>query len=191
VTAIDITVGYTTQHREQLVFKLTAPNGQPITIQNHVGTGGGTGVFAQIHVTDPQLVGGPAAGTWVLGLGDDVTGGNNSALREFHLTLHTSGGPEQVATTATYVTPVHALGGALARVTDVAWVEHAAVASEVALRACEQPDCSDAPAWSEPLAQHATPTLPAAPYIQAQVTLHSDGTRETELDSLTIRYLLE
>jgi subtilisin-like proprotein convertase family protein len=188
VTAIDITVSYTTQHRDQLVFKLAAPNGQPVTIQNHTGTGGGTGLFDQIHVTDPQLVGGPAAGTWVLGLGDDVTGGNNSALREFHVTLHTSGGPEQVATTATYVTPVHALGGALARITDVAWIERAPLASEVAVRACEQADCSDAPAWSEQLAQHATPMLPAAPYLQARITLHSDGARETELDSLTIRY---
>jgi subtilisin-like proprotein convertase family protein len=187
VTAIDITASFSTQHRDQLVFKLAAPSGQPVTIRNHTGTGGGTD-FVQIHVTDPQLVGGPAAGTWVLGLGDDVTGGNTSALREFHLTLHTSGGPDQVATTATYVTPVHALGGALARITDVAWIERAAVASEVALRACEQPDCSDAPPWSEQLAQHATPTLPAAPYVQARVTLHSDGTRETELDSLTIRY---
>jgi subtilisin-like proprotein convertase family protein len=188
VTAIDVTVMYNTQHREQLVFKLAAPNGQPVTIENHVGTGGATSIIDQIHITDPLLVGGAAAGTWTLGMGDDVTGGNTSSLREFHLTLHTSGGPEQVATTATYLTPVHALGGALARITDVAWIEHAAVPSEVALRACEQPDCSDGAAWSSPGGQHATPTLPAAPYIQARVTLHSDGARETELDSLTIRY---
>lgn len=192
VTAIDVTVRYNTQHRDQLVFKLSRPNGPPVTIQNHAPaiTGIDTGLIDQIHIIDPQLVGGTAAGAWTLGIGDDVTGGNASALREFHLTLHTSGGPDQVATTASYVTPVHALGGALARITDVAWVERAPQASDVALRACEQPDCSDAPAWSEPLAQHATPDLPAAPYLQARVTLHSDGTRETELDSLTIRYLI-
>jgi subtilisin-like proprotein convertase family protein len=188
VTAVDVTVRYNTQHREQLVVSLTAPNGQPVTIQNHVGAGGGNGLIDQIHVVDPALVGGAAAGAWTLGLADDVTGGNSTALREFHITLHTSGGPEQIATTATYMTPVHPLGGALARITDVSWVERAPIASEVALRACAEADCSDAPAFGDPVAQHGSVTLPAAPYLQARVTLHSDGARETELDSLTITH---
>jgi len=188
VTSIDVMVGYQTQHRDQLVVKLQKPGGAPVTIRNHQGTGGGTDLI-QIHVTDPALVGGPAAGAWVLGLADDVTGGNTTALTQYNLTLHTGVGPEQVALTGTYVSPVKDLGGTLSTITDVAWTERAPIASEVALRACDQPDCSDAPAWSTPIAQHGHPMLPAKPYLQAQVTMHSDGTKEPELDVLEVRYL--
>jgi subtilisin-like proprotein convertase family protein len=189
VTSIDVMLEYTTQHREQLVVKLQAPGGQPVTIQNHQGTGGVTGFQDQIHVTDPQLIGGPAAGAWTLGLGDDVTGGNTTTLIQLNLTLHTSTGPEQIALTGTYVSPVKDLGATLAAITDVSWNERAPMASEVALRACDRADCSDAPAWSAPIAVHGHPALPAKRYLQAQITMHSDGTKEPELDALAVHYL--
>lgn len=191
VTSIDVMIEYTTQHREQLVVKLLRPGGSPITIQNHQGTGGATGFQDQIHVTDPQLVGGPAPGAWVIGLGDDVTGGNNTTLLQLNLTLHTSIGPEQIALIGTYTSPVKDLGSPLSAITDVSWAERAPIASEVALRACDQPDCSDAPAWSAPIDPHGHPALPARRYLQAQVTMHSDGTKEPELDKLAIHYVTQ
>jgi subtilisin-like proprotein convertase family protein len=188
VTSIDVTIELSTQHRDQLVIKLQKPGGSPVTIQNHVGGGAATNLEIQLHITDQKLVGGLAAGTWVLGVGDDVTGGNSTSVAGFELTLHTNTGPEQVALTGTYVSPVKALGGMLAAITDVAWTERAPLPSDVALRACSQPDCSDNPPWTQPLAQHASASLPVAPYIQAMITLHSDGTKETELDRLDVTY---
>jgi subtilisin-like proprotein convertase family protein len=191
VTSIDVMLEYTTQHRDQLVVKLQRPGGQPVTIQSHQGNGGATSFHDQIHVTDAQLVGGPPAGAWTIGLADDVTGGNNTTLNELNITLHTAMGPEQIALTGTYTSPVRDLGSPLSAITDVAWTERAPMASEVALRTCDQPDCSDAPAWSAPIEPHGHPALPTKRYLQAQVTMHSDGTKEPELDSLSIHYVTQ
>ena len=191
VTSIDVMIEYTTQHRDQLVVKLQKPGGGAVTIQSHQGTGGATGFQDQIHVTDPQLIGGMAAGAWMVGLGDDVNGGNTSSLLQLNLTLHTAMGPEQIALTGTYTSPVRDLGSPLSAITDVSWVERAPIASEVALRVCDQPDCGDAPAWSAPIDPHGHPALPAKRYLQAQVTMHSDGTKEPELDKLAIHYVTQ
>jgi len=191
VTSIDVMIEYTTNHRDQLVVKLQRPGGSPVTIQSHQGTGGASGFQDQIHVTDPALINGPAAGAWVIGLADDITGPNTTTLLQLNLTLHTAMGPEQVALTGTYTSPVKDLGSPLSAITDVAWAERAPIASEVALRACDAPDCSDAPAWSAPIDPHGHPALPAKRYLQAQVTMHSDGTKEPELDKLAIHYVTQ
>jgi subtilisin-like proprotein convertase family protein len=190
VTAIDVMVEFSTNHRDQLFLQLQAPNGQPVKIQNHVPGGGGS-YQAHVHVTDPALINGPAAGAWTLGLADDAGGGNTTTLQQFNLTLHTATGPEQIALTGTYVSPVKDLGSPLSAITDVAWSERAPIASEVALRTCDQPDCSDAPTWSAPIDLHGHPALPQKRYLQAEVTMHSDGTKEPELDALAIHYLTQ
>jgi subtilisin-like proprotein convertase family protein len=191
VTSIDVMLEYTTQHRDQLVVKLSKPGGAPVAIQTHQGTGQATAYQDQIHITDPALVGGAPAGAWIIGLGDDVNGANTTTLLQLNLTLHTAMGPEQIALTGMYVSPVKDLGSPLSAITDVAWRERAPIASEIALRTCDQPDCSDAPAWSAPIDPHGRPALAAKRYLQAQVTMHSDGTKEPELDALAIHYVTQ
>jgi subtilisin-like proprotein convertase family protein len=190
VTSIDVMVEFSTNHRDQLFIQLQAPDGQPVKIQNHAAGGGGS-YQVQLHVTDPGLINRPAAGAWTLGVADDAGGGNTTTLQQFNLTLHTAMGPEQIALTGTYVSPVKDLGSPLSAITDVAWRERAPIASEVALRTCAQPDCSDAPAWSAPIEPHGHPALPAKRYLQVQVTMHSDGTKEPELDALAIHYVTQ
>ena len=189
VTHADVTVLLSTQHVDQLVITLTPPGGSPVVLRNHVGTGGGNLIL--YAAGDAGIAGGSPVGLWTIGVADNVTGGNTSALQSFHLTLHTSGGPEQIALAGTWVSPVHDLGAPLAAITDVAWIERAPQASQLFLRTCEQPDCADDPPWSDPIDPHATPALTATRYLQAKLVMHSDGTKEGELDSLTISYATE
>ncbi|MGE5182807.1 MAG: proprotein convertase P-domain-containing protein [Acidobacteriota bacterium] len=189
VGSLEVTVRLSTQHENQLVFYLTPPGGSPIAIQTHGGGDTQLGTaYVTIPVTSGALLGGAAAGTWTLGVADDVTGGNASTLQELHLTLHTHGGPEQIAIAGTWTSPVRDFMQPV-RVTDVSWTERAPLASNVYVRACDAADCSDQPDFGVPVADHSAPALAARRYLQARVTMYSDGTVSPELDQLAITYL--
>ena len=188
IASIEVTVRLSTQHENQLVFSLTPPGGSPIAIQTHGG--GDTNLataYIQIPVTSGALIGAAANGTWTLGVADNVVAGNASTLQEFHLTLHTTGGPGQIADTATWISPVFDAMTA-ATVVDVTWSERAPLASDVYVRSCDAADCSDQTDWGTPVPKHTAPQLAPRRYLQSRVDMHSDGTTSPELDELAITY---
>ena len=187
VTAIDITIRLNTDNLDQLVFRMTPPaGGTPVVISNHPAGGSFSGFF-QIHTTAAGLVGQPLPGTWMLQISDDTGGSNSTSLIEVAVTMHTSGGPGQVATESTWISPVRDAAAAPVHVIDVAWVERAPIASEVFVRSCATADCADNPPWGPAIAQNGTAEL-TTQYMQSKVVMHSDGTTESVLDTLAITY---
>jgi subtilisin-like proprotein convertase family protein len=186
VTAIDLSILVDTDHLDQLVFRITPPGGTPIVVANHPAGGSFVNYF-QLHTTAVGIVGQPLDGDWTLQVSDDTGGANNTSISEIALTMHTGAGPGQVATDGSWVSPVRDAGKAPVYVTDVDWVERAAIASELYLRSCTMADCSDDPPWGTPLLQNGTVVL-STQYIQAKLVLLTDGTTESVVDSLTITY---
>lgn len=187
VTAVDLTVRFTTQHVEQLVLQLTRPGGTPVVLQNHVGTGGGT-LIRQFHGLDPNLIGQAANGNWIFGIADDVAGGNTTQLVEVHLTLHTSGGPEQVALASSWSSPILDTHAQLFSIESIMRDVRAPTGSAVTvhMRSCDAADCSDAE-FGDAIGDQ-PPALAQRRYVQVQVQMTCDGTHEPELRELAIVY---
>jgi len=192
VTRVDITVSYISDEPDQLLFRVVRPGGTPVIVLAHPSVAGGTRMLTHAFSIDPALVGGPADGVWSVGIADDVDGLFNSdtSIAEAHLTLHTSGGPEQIARNAVWRTPIKDLGTQLVKIDALTWDDRApaGTAVELRLRSCAQADCSDETSWGEPLANGMPVILPQRRYLQAQVSMTSDGTNEPELRSLRIMY---
>jgi hypothetical protein len=192
VTRVDVTVVYSSESPDQLVFRVIRPGGTPVIVRNHPFVFGGTRLVVHAFSLDPALVGNPADGMWAIGVADDVDGiGNNTTtIAEVHLTLHTSGGPDQIERTATWRTPIKDLGTRLVKIDAITWDDRtpAGTAVELRLRSCAQPDCSDEASWGDALAKGMPALLAQRRYLQAQVTMTSDGAAEAELRSLQISY---
>jgi len=193
VTRVDVSVVYTTEDADQLVFRVVRPGGPPIIVRSHPNLlGGGTRLVLHEHSVAPSAIGGPADGTWAVGVADDVNaiGTNTSSIEEVHLTLHTSGGPEQIAPTAIWRSPIKDLATRIVKVDAITWDERVPTGAgiELRLRSCDQADCSDETSWGEPVIKGMPVALAQRRYLQAQVTMTSDGTNEAELRSLQIMY---
>ncbi|HEX8111532.1 MAG TPA: hypothetical protein VF516_27565 [Kofleriaceae bacterium] len=138
-----------------------------------------------------QLLGGPAGGIWKLHVYDDRLGdkGIPSVLKSARLTLHTTGGPERIARTASWTSPLLALPSDVLLVSNVMWDARLPQGATVSVqaRSCAQPDCSHA-AWL-PVTPSAATALPPAPFLQLRLELTSDGVVEPELRSLSVSYV--
>jgi subtilisin-like proprotein convertase family protein len=187
VTSVDVTVKLTTQHTDQLVFRLRAPDGTETPLATHPGSGAATN--ALFMYTTKALAGTALSGMWTVRVGDDTGGGNISTLYEAHVTAHTDNGPAQVAQLATWISPVIDHATRLYQIDDMHWDERAggAMPAAIFIRTCDLADCSDG-AWSGPFAQHAMPTLDQKRYMQAMVQLSSDGAHDSELSYLEVDY---
>ncbi len=193
VTRVDVTVIYSTYDADQLVFRVVRPGGPPVIVRRHPNVfGGGNGLTLHAFSIDAGAIGGPADGTWAVGVADDVNdiGTNTTTIDEVHLTLHTSGGPEQIVRAATWQTPIKDLGTTLVKVDAITWDHRAptGTAVELRLRSCAQADCSDEPSWGAVVVNGMPVVLVQQRYLQAQVTMTSDGANEAELRSLQIMY---
>jgi len=192
VSRVDVTVVLNSEEPEQLVFRVIRPGGAPVIVRVHPNITGGARIVTHAFSVDPALVGGPADGTWTIGVADDLDQifTNTTSIEEVHLTLHTSGGPDQIERTAVWRTPIKDLGTRLVKVDALTWDDRAppGAATEVRLRSCDQPDCADEPSWGDALPKGMPVVLIQRRYLQAQVTMTSDGVSEPELRSLEIRY---
>ncbi len=193
VTRVDITVVYNTNDADQLVFRVVRPGGPPRILTSHPNVfGGGSRLVLHVSSTDANVIGGPADGLWAVGVADDVNaiGTNSSSIEEVHVTLHTSGGPEQIARAATWRSPIKDLGTTLVKVDTITWDDRTPTGTgvELRLRSCAQPDCSDETSWGDPVAKEMPVALAQRRYLQSQVTMTSDGSNEAELRSLQVTY---
>ena len=154
--------------------------------------GGGTRLTLHAFSVDPGAIGGPADGLWAIGVADDVNGfgTNTTTIDEVHLTLHTREGPEQIARSATWRSPIKDLGTTLVKVDTITWDDRVptGAAVELRLRSCANPDCSDEPSWGDPVVKGMPVVMAQRRYLQAQVTMTSDGTNEAELRGLQLMY---
>jgi len=96
------------------------------------------------------LLGGSAGGTWKLHVYDPQVGGQHGpgVLKSARITLHTTGGPERVARTASWTSPLLALPSDVLLVRNATWDARLpdGAAVSVQARSCGQSDCSHA-AW--------------------------------------------
>lgn len=198
VTSIDVTYEVNSPRWNELRFELETPAAQRVQIA--VG-GAFTGdridqVSIPASTGDTQLrqlLGGPASGMWKLHVFDiqnNTGGGNDSMLRSAKLTLHTSGGPDKIARAASWTSQViDAKSNAIA-IDGITWqarVPGGATLS-VRLRGCQQADCSNGPAFSDPVASGAPFAIVPARYLQVRVEMTSDGNTEPELQPLMIKF---
>jgi subtilisin-like proprotein convertase family protein len=195
VSSIDVTYQINSVHWEQLKVDLQAPGGAPVLIRDHVGPPGnlqGRVIAAQTLTAADlgALFGAAANGDWKLHVYDDVGGGGNSALESVRLTLHTTGGPDKVAKAASWTSRVIDTTTPVTAISGITWTERIPTGAsvQVQFRACQQVDCSDSPAWSNPLTSGAPFTIAPARYLQLRVEMTSDGNHEPELQSLAIRF---
>jgi hypothetical protein len=137
------------------------------------------------------LLGGSAGGTWKLHVYDPQVGGQHGpgVLKSARITLHTTGGPERVARTASWTSPLLALPSDVLLVRNATWDARLpdGAAVSVQARSCGQSDCSHA-AWVPVTPPRATVLYPGR-FLQLRVVLTSNGVSEPELRSFTASYV--
>lgn len=191
VSSIEVTTRVTTQSPNQLLFRLVAPNGQQQSKSMVVvpDVNGGNSTIAQ--GVYEVMVGMPASGLWKFGISDNSSAGSggNSSYEELHVTIHTTGGREQIATRAAWRSPIIENATDVVLVDFVNYNQRVPVGATVMLkmRTCAVADCNDG-VWSEPIANAAAPVVTPNRFIQVQVEMTSDGTIEPELDKIDIQY---
>ena len=190
VSSIALTARVNTQSPSQLQFRLVAPNNQSqaVTMSVRPDPNGGTSHIASGVST--FMAGMPANGAWKLGIADNSGSGStgDSQYAELHVTMHTATGLEQIAKTSTWRSPIIENQTPVALVDFVRWNERAPTGSKVtvSIRTCAMASCADG-AWVE-VANGAAPEVMPLRYIQLQVTMGSDGTREPEVDKINVQY---
>jgi subtilisin-like proprotein convertase family protein len=200
VVAIDVTCDIDSQHWNQIRIDLETP-----------ATSTGPGVRKMIRDHDPRdvneprilqltiagtsdlsvLLGGPSNGDWKLHVYDDVSGsGNNTSLRSAKITLHTAGGPERIARTSSWTSPVLDAATSVRAIDSVTWDQRipGGAGIEVRVGTCEQADCSDGPAWSPVVTMSTAFSVDPGRYLQVRVDMTSDGVLEPELRALAVAY---
>src|SRR5262249_38989726 len=137
-----------------------------------------------------QLLGGSAGGIWKLHV-YDLLGrpGIPCVLKSARLTLHTTGGPERIARTASWTSAPLGLPTDVLPVDNVTWDARIPTGASVAvqIRNCVQSDCSNV-AW-HPFTPGAPTVVYPGRFLQVRVELTSDGVTEPELRSLTVSYV--
>ena len=192
VTSIAITARVETQRVQQLTYRLTAPNNVTQIRDDLIETADGNLAGSSIIYGVWDLgAGTAAAGTWKFAVADNSSsgGGNTTTYEEAHITMHTRGGPDQVATKSTWFSPIVENQTAVSLIDFVRWKERVPSGASVTvrMRTCAMPDCADG-TWSAPIANDTAPMLTAQRYIQLQVEMTSDGTREPEVESINLQY---
>ena len=203
VTAIDVTFEVDEPHWDQLKVDLETPDAIRVNIRDLVNAFPDGDQLAEVSVppgtppilgTPGVLLGHPVNGVWKLHVYDVLkTTGGPITLKSAKLTLHTTGGPEKVARTASWTSPVLDAQTTVSSIDSATWDERVpdGATLEVHVRTCRQPDCGDDPVWSPPLANTAPFAVTAGRYLQLRVDMTSDGVVEPELRSLSVMYRRE
>lgn len=197
VTAIDVTYEVDEPHWGDLRFDLETPAGKRVNIASGGAPDGDsigqTSIAAGTGGTQGQLLGGPASGTWKLhcyDVHDSGPGNVDGMLKSAKLTLHTTGGPDRIARTASWTSQVIDATSNVIAIDSLTWTARApnGAGVQVRLRGCQQVDCSDGPAWSGPVTSGMPFAIIPARYLQLQVAMTSDGSHEPELQSLALMF---
>jgi subtilisin-like proprotein convertase family protein len=193
VTSIDVTFFVTSSQSDQLRAELETPGGIRVPIRGHgnIDPTQGAQVTILATATDATatLLRGAATGTWKLHVFDDVANGGDSQLQSAKLTLHTTGGPEKIAKTASWTSQILDAQTHVIAIDSVTWDDRlqAGAGVEVRVGTCQQADCSDV-TWSGAVAKATAFAVGPARYLQLRVDMTSNGSLEPELRSLSVMY---
>ncbi|HEY0484485.1 MAG TPA: proprotein convertase P-domain-containing protein [Kofleriaceae bacterium] len=194
LSSIDVTYEINAQHWDQITVDLETPDGTRVPIRSKDDSLGNGGKTAQLTIPSTAqaplsgLLAGPVNGAWKLRVYDEPGGpGNASSLLDARLTLHTGGGPEKIARTSSWTSPVINAGTAVFGVDRVTWNERLPSGVRVRVRTCEHADCSGA-SWPDPIPQGTAFSVTRGRYLQLKVEMTSDGTLEPELSGLDIAF---
>ena len=190
-TQLDMLVPVNDSHNDQLKFVVTNPAGATMTVNPTNNPGNGDQVF-HFTVTSQALLGTTVSGNWTMTVTDTSSsgGGGDSTLEGFYVTMHTQNGLDQIAPQGVWRWTGD-LTTSVASIDDIDWAERVpsgGTAAMVQIRSCDMDKCADNPPWSDALVRHMAPAIAMKRYLQIQVTLISDGTSESEVDSLTLAY---
>lgn len=199
VSAIDVTYEVDSRHWNQIRIDLEAPAtagpGVRRIIRDRETRDMDADRILQQTITPTSdaapLLGGPSGGDWKLHVYDDPGGpGNNAQLKSAKITLHTTGGPERIARTASWTSPVLDAATCVRTIEGVTWTERLpdGAGLEVHVGTCQQADCSDGPAWSPAVAMSTAVEVPPGRYVQLRVDMTSNGVLEPELRALSVMY---
>jgi hypothetical protein len=192
VSSIELTYQATSPRWSEIKVDLETPGGTRINLPDPGALSGGDHVV-QVPISggaQAGLLGGPADGVWKLHMYDVTATGGGSKLESARITLHTQGGPDKIARSATWTSVPLDAGGNLVAIESITWVERTPMDAgvKVQFRACQQADCSDAPAWSVPVTSGSGANVSPLRYLQLRVEMASNGTLEPELRSLAVAY---
>lgn len=196
VTSIDVTYELATPRTNEIRIDLEAP-GTPSTRRTISNTGvNGVGQITLspgLAVPVGDVLGGSATGDWKLHVYDVTANGGASTLTKAKLTLHTTGGPEKIAKTASWTSPVLDAQTNVIAIDSVTWDERlpASATLGIFVRACQQADCSDGVWPTAPVTKSTAFAIGPARYLQLRVDMTSNGTLEPELKSLSVMYRRE
>ncbi|HET7505430.1 MAG TPA: proprotein convertase P-domain-containing protein, partial [Kofleriaceae bacterium] len=197
VSSIDVTVQLNAKFGPEIKVDLETPAGRRVAIRdNDPGTPDGE-QFLQVRVPADaagqlrMLLDGPVAGTWKLHVYDtsNVGPAGTSTLESARLTLHTTGGPEKIAKSASWISP------AIVQATDVFAIDSVTTDERVPggatlavfVRTCQQASCSDG-TWAGPVAKGTPFAVTPGRYLQLRVDMTSNGVLEPELRSLNVAF---
>ncbi|HEX4421581.1 MAG TPA: proprotein convertase P-domain-containing protein [Kofleriaceae bacterium] len=198
VSAIDVTFQMNSPHGDQIAVDLETPAGTRITIRGATGgTPNGDQVF-QVPIPAGSagvlgtLLGGAANGLWKLDVYDTVANGGASTLESAKLTLHTTGGLDNIARTSQWTSPI------LDQTTNVIAIDDAELdtlaptgtAVNLSVRTCQQADCSDSASFL-PIIPATAYGVPPGRYLQLRVDLTSDGALVPELQKLGVSFRVQ
>ncbi|HEU4726385.1 MAG TPA: hypothetical protein VFT22_00785, partial [Kofleriaceae bacterium] len=199
VRSIELTYEISSSKWDDLRVDLAAPGATgAVTIRapGPVLPGVNTGDFL-VQATIPAtatdatatLLNGATDGTWMLTATDLNNGGGDSQLKGAWLTLHTTGGPDKLARTSSWISaPIDATTEAFA-VDAVTWTARVPAGATVAVQVgtCQQSDCRDVQ-WSDPVTSGQPVAISRARYLQIRVDMTSNGALEPELSGLSLQY---
>ncbi|HSS02395.1 MAG TPA: PA14 domain-containing protein [Kofleriaceae bacterium] len=198
VSSIDVTFDAESDHWNQIRVDLEVPPGGQAfrrRIRDHENREIGGRRLLQIQIPAgttelSALLGGSSTGDFKLHVYDDAPGGNHGTLHGATITLHTTGGPERVARTASWTSPVLDAATAVHTIDGIVWDQRLPEGAglEVHVRTCQQAGCSDDPAWSPPVAPSAAVAVAPGRYLQVRVDMTSNGLVEPELRGLAVMY---
>ena len=190
-TQLDMLVHVNDSHNDQLKFVVTNPAGATMTVNPTNSPGNGDQVF-HFTVTSQTFLGTTVAGNWTMTVTDTSGsgGGGDSTLLGFYVTMHTQNGLEQIAPQGVWRWTGD-LTTSVASIDDIDWTERVpsnGTPAMIQIRACDMDKCADNPPWSDALVRHVAPAIAMKRYLQIQVTMTSDGTSESEVESLTLAF---
>ncbi|HVK76503.1 MAG TPA: PA14 domain-containing protein [Kofleriaceae bacterium] len=192
ITGVDLMVTVDHGAIGDLELRLYHPDGTELLLRDNDNSGGnGTRTFRFFDLA--QLAGKPAGGRYVVRLSDTRPGGNGSRT-DLSLVVHYRGGPDQVARSGTYTSPVRDLGAGVVAIDAVRFgaTVPAGAAVAIRLRGCDDPTACASQPWSGPFTDPAGGPvgLPPTRYLQYRVELTSDGERGAEVDWVEVDYRL-
>jgi hypothetical protein len=195
VRAIDVAFYVNTSHPDHLAATLVTPDGVQVPLPAFIDTSHASPPNAEVEIspdatgTLAALLGGQANGVWKLIVASTVAGDPDSVLVSAKLALHTSGGPDKVARAASWISPPIDTTTSVVAIDSITWDARTPPGTAVVaiVRACQQADCSEAPAWSE-AARDGHPMAEPGRYLQLRVDVTGDGTIESELKSVAIEF---